>query len=259
MITLSVIIPSYNSSETIERCLSSLIIQNFKDFEVCIIDGASSDDTLVKARSFASRLKALKIVSEPDEGIYHAMNKGISISQGEWIYFLGSDDEIYNENVFETIFIPELISSYTVIYGNIVSPRFNGLYDGEFDADKLYQKNICHQAIFFNKTVFKAIGKFNIKNRVYADWEHNMRWFYKSSIKKIFVDVIIAKYADGGFSSLNEDLYFSKQKRVIALSRGFLSISYLLRCDIIQELKLEFISTLKYCIKAVLSFNLKLK
>jgi glycosyltransferase involved in cell wall biosynthesis len=194
--------------------------QRFKDFEVYLIDGCSTDTTLITAKPFTDTLD-MKILSEPDKGIYDAMNKGIHLSSGTWIYFLGSDDQIYSNDVFEKIFNSKLIRENDVIYGNVTSPRFNGVYDGEFDSDKLYEKNICHQALFIKRSVFEKVGFFNIKNKVYADWEHNMRWFYNRSIKHQFVNITVAHYADGGYSSVNSDSSFLIRKQKIALTLGF--------------------------------------
>jgi hypothetical protein len=111
------------------------------------------------------------------------------------------------------------LNKYDVVYGNVTSPRFNGVYDGEFTYSKLAEQNICHQAIFLNKVVFKKIGKFNLRYKAHADWDHNIRWFFSSKVSKIFIDLIIASYADGGVSS-NGDSVFKKDINGILLKYG---------------------------------------
>lgn len=250
MTVLSVIIPTYNSSGTIERCLSSLAQQKFRDFEVCIIDGGSTDSTIPIAETFSSSLN-LKIISEDDSGIYDAMNKGILQSSGSWLYFLGSDDQIYSENVFNLIFTSKSVDENEVVYGNVNSPRFHGIYDGPFNPDKLYKKNICHQAIFLKKTVFKKTGLFNLDNKVYADWEHNMRWFYDRTIRKDYINIVVANYADGGYSSNCLNTYFLKDKRKLVLSKGFFEISILLKLKIFSKISLEAIYSLNYKLRDI--------
>jgi glycosyltransferase involved in cell wall biosynthesis len=116
---LSIVIPTYNSEKTIERCLNSLTCQTYQDFEICIIDASSLDRTLEKIDEFQSKFQNLRVVSEADKGTYDAMNKGIDLAQGEWIYFLGSDDTIYDDNVFADIFGVSPDKNCGIVYGNV--------------------------------------------------------------------------------------------------------------------------------------------
>src|SRR3982750_4096075 len=101
---LSIIIPTFNSQITIERCLESLSKQTFRDFEILVIDGGSEDNTIGLVKEKQPVLPAVTLVSEKDEGTYDAMNKGIGLSTGTWLYFLGSDDWLYNEQVLQNVF-----------------------------------------------------------------------------------------------------------------------------------------------------------
>lgn len=195
----SIVIPTYNSSQTLGECIKSLINQNYTNFEILIIDGLSNDKTLEIANSFNDN--RIKIYSEKDSGIYDAMNKGIAKSIGEWLIFLGSDDSLHDNFVLNKINIALENENYDVLYGNVISPRFTGVYDGEFDNNKILTKNICHQAIFFRKSVFLKVGRFNTKYKAQADWDHNMRWFFSDQIRHKYFDIIVSNYSDGGFSS----------------------------------------------------------
>jgi glycosyltransferase involved in cell wall biosynthesis len=204
---LSIIIPTYNSEKTIERCLTSLSSQTFQDFEICIIDGASSDSTITKVNKFRSDHDRLRIISEKDKGTYDAMNKGIDIARGEWIYFLGSDDEMYDKNVLADVFSNIPAKNCGMIYGNV---RINGdtswakdgqIYDGEFQVEKILARNICHQAIFYRKKIFNKLGKYNICYPVCADWELNLRFFPSTNPR--YLDRIIANFYSGGISGEN--------------------------------------------------------
>lgn len=206
----SIIIPTYNSYNSISECLKSLINQSYQDFEVIIVDGLSTDDTLLTIENHQD--SRIKIYSEKDNGIYDAMNKGIALAKGEWLYFLGSDDTLYEPNTIKKVFQHIVDANTDIVYGNIISERFNGVYGGEFNANKIFYQNICHQAIFFKATVFKKIGLFDLKYRSQADWDHNMKWLASKNMVKLHIDQIIAEYADGGFSSQGEDLVFQKHK-----------------------------------------------
>lgn len=254
----SIIIPTYNSAQTLKVCLDSLLGQTYNNFEIIIIDGNSTDGTIEIIKNYSSLNPFLfKWISEKDKGIYDAMNKGIKLAKAEWLYFLGSDDK-----VFDTELLKQIVSNISngnkvdVFYGNVTSLRFSGIYDGEFTNEKIFQKNICHQSIFFSKNVFKKIGNFNLKYRVHADWDHNLRWFLSKNITKVFVNITCAEYADGGFSSINEDLLFENEKKWKYLIFNHKNVSngykYLITKNILQQCFqnrdiLKLFSILYYC------------
>ena len=117
---LSIIIPTFNSAKTLSRCLDSVISQSFTDWEVLMMDGVSNDDTIKIASSCQD--SRIRIYSEPDKGIYDAMNKGIDKSRGEWLYFLGSDDYLFNSHSLEDVFKND-IEKYDVVYGDVYAPH----------------------------------------------------------------------------------------------------------------------------------------
>lgn len=218
---LTIIIPTYNSEITLDVALKSIIHQTFRDLEVLIMDGLSTDSTVEIAKKYQTEFPNIKFISKKDEGIYDAMNKGINIAQGKWLYFMGSDDSLYETSTLEKVLNNNKLTDYDIIYGNVYSSRFFGIYDGEFTYSKLSFQNICHQAIFFQKIIFKKTGKFNIKYQIHADWDHNIKWFFSSRISKVYVDQIIANYADDGFSSRFEDDIFEKDKYLKLILKGF--------------------------------------
>ena len=211
---ISIIIPTFNSAKTINACLDIIFGQTFEDYEVLIMDGASTDNTLEIAKTYDD--PRIRIYSEPDKGIYDAMNKGIEKSKGEWLYFLGSDDLLFNKNIFQELLNELKGSKYKIVYGDVlidgeaIWEKHNQIYDGEFSWDKLINQNICHQAIFYHKDVFKKKGVFNIKYLVCADWDMNLR--LQSSYKFKYIDKIIAKFKGGATSSTNQNNFDSKEK-----------------------------------------------
>lgn len=208
---ISIVIPTFNSETTILKTLASILEQTFQDYEVIIVDGVSTDRTLELAKTFND--SRIRIFSEKDSGIYDAMNKGIKLARGQWLYFLGGDDHLYKSTVLAEI--AEFMTNnplQEVIYGDVFSTRFNGLYDGAFDARKILQKNICHQAIFFQKSLFSKTGLFELKYKALADWHHNMKWVLSPKVKKLYTPIIIANYADGGYSSKYGDGIFNDDK-----------------------------------------------
>ena len=217
MPVLSVIIPTYNSEIFIGACLDSIINQSFRDFEILIVDGSSTDKTLQIADSYRKDHPYIRYHSEPDAGIYDAMNKGIKMATGSWIYFLGSDDTLTDQNVFKRVFTDnkDILEGADYLYGNVLWGRSEIIYNGPFYIYDLYEHNICHQGIFIRKTVFDLIGTFDLKYRVAGDWEFNIRCFLSPKIVKRYLNILIAKYSLDGTSGNNKDENFDRDKRSI--------------------------------------------
>ena len=215
---ISIIIPTCNSELSIFAALESVLNQTFKDFEVLIIDCLSTDETLKIVQSFND--PRISLISENDNGIYDAMNKGGKLSVGKWLYFMGSDDTLYDENVLNNVCAFLLTTASEVIYGNVLINGDCGwakdkeIYDGEFDMNKLFRKNICHQAIFYHTEVFKHAGGFNTSYKICADYDFNLKTASKFSFK--YIDLTIAKFNAGGISTnVGDDGFFIDMKENI--------------------------------------------
>jgi glycosyltransferase involved in cell wall biosynthesis len=217
----SIIIPTYNSAVTLKSCLESIVNQDYLNVEVYIIDGLSTDETLQIIDQYKSNYNFIKFISEADKGIYDAMNKGISLCTGEWLYFLGSDDTLYSETVLSDI--AERISTCDakVIYGNVMMRGTNQwnldnvIFNGEYDLPKMILDNICHQAIFYNRIVFNKYGNYNLKYITAADYDFNLRCYASTSF--VYVNVIIANFFVGGQSTNVPDYEIQKDRGALLL------------------------------------------
>jgi glycosyltransferase involved in cell wall biosynthesis len=217
MPTLSIIIPTVNASASIEKCLHSIICQTFADYEVVMQDGGSVDDTieLVRRIQQANAGVQIKVHREPDSGIYDAMNKAIHRASGEWLYFLGSDDELHDRNVLSTVMGSPGLASCDVVYGNVQVigeagwARDGAIYDGIFDLAKLLARNICHQAILYRATFLRRIGEYNTRYVLCADWDFNMRCWAKTKFR--YLDTVVANFHGGGLSSTVRDECFMRE------------------------------------------------
>ncbi len=147
------------------------------------------------------------------------MNKGIRYARGEWIYFLGADDRLHSHTTLSRI-ATILSDRNGVVYGNVMSERFGGIYDGAFSYEKLLSKNICHQAMFVSRKTFIEIGNFSLKYPYAADWEFNLRWMGNPSIDSHYVDQTIANYAVGGLSSTNLDIRWQQDQLLLHVQHG---------------------------------------
>ncbi len=188
--------------EFIENAILSVLKQKFVGWEHIIVDGGSTDSTIEILKQYSH----LKWISESDDGIYDAMNKGVKIAQGEWVYFLGADDELYDIEVLRRVSM--LMTKKTdVIYGNVLFKHSEKEYDGKFTKIKLLSRNICHQGIFVRKDLFRKYNGFNTRYKMLADWHFNMKWFNDLTIRKDFINNIIATYNEDGscFNTLDTE------------------------------------------------------
>lgn len=218
----SIIIPTFNSGSTLGKCLISIYEQSFDNFEVIIVDGKSTDNTLSIISSFNNN--KTNVISETDLGIYDAMNKGIKLAKGTWIYFLGSDDSLYNDTILTHIkSITETNASPRFIYGNVLtSGNYIKSYE-QYTYSKLVKINICHQAIFYHFSLFKE--NYNLKYKVLADWDFNLKVFRGKNFP-LYTNQIIARYSLNGVSSNwtnhREYLSYFKKRIMILRYRNFL-------------------------------------
>lgn len=208
---ISIITPTINSGAKIGTTIASVLSQGKELYEFLVIDGGSTDGTLAQLRAQGS---ALRYLSEPDEGIYDAMNKGIQLTSGKFLYFLGAGDRLL-PGVLEAVAVEmrKLLSRGqhsrpTLLYGNVDWAKYGRPYDGRFTRSKLLRRNICHQAIFYQRSVFEQLGFYNTKYRSLADWEFNIRCFSSPAIRKRYIPLSIAQYEGTGRSTTTPDPAF---------------------------------------------------
>lgn len=198
---ISIITVLRNGEKTLEACIKSVINQSYESVEFIVIDGGSTDGTLDILKRYDDKIAFW--TSEPDRGIYDAMNKGTRRATGDRILFLGCDDSLSVD--LQTV-APLLIHDDTIYYGDAYWTGRQRLYDGRFTAAKLALTNICHQAVFYPRAVFKKYA-FNLSYSLQADWELNMRCFSDPAFRFQYIPVQVAVYNDlHGLSSVRRDL-----------------------------------------------------
>lgn len=256
---LSIIIPTFNSGAVISRALDSVVSQTFTDWEVLVMDGVSTDNTLEIANSYNDN--RIRIYSEPDKGIYDAMNKGIKKANGEWLYFLGSDDWLLAPDVLEKLFSLEIVQ-YDVVYGDVEAEQLSTLHHGEWNMSNI-NYNRCHQGIFYRNTIFDKIGLYNLEFPIWADYDLNLRWFFSKKIHHLYLPITIAHYSDGGYSSHQQDEAFLRKVSLIKLRLGYKCFGRgqkrLLIDDALEQTDNIFIRTLLIVWKTYLVFVLKVR
>ncbi|MBB05367.1 MAG: glycosyl transferase [Pseudooceanicola sp.] len=213
---ITIIIPTYNCEKTIGDALDSILGQSIKEVEVLIVDGLSTDRTLEIVAQYQTKHANIVVHSEKDEGIYDAMNKGIGLAKGDWLYFMGSDDTLFENTTLEKVASTISLNNADLIYGNVKIVGDTGwakdgdIYDGKFATLKLLNKNISHQAIFYNtKFIKEYIGIFNKAYTICSDWDFNLRCWAKTEF--YYVDIVIANFYSGGLSTNGSDPRFEKE------------------------------------------------
>lgn len=202
-VLVSIITVCYNSSATIRRTMESILQQTYKHYEYIIIDGASTDDTLEIIRSYEPQFGGkMTIISEPDSGIYDAMNKGIRKASGELIGIVNSDD-FYEEDALEIMAreYTRLQRKHVVLYG------FQRNMAGEneisvvlYHHQYLGQQMITHPTCFVSKQVYRDFGMFDTSYKSSADYEFMLRLLYTDKVYFQPVYEIISNFQIGGMS-----------------------------------------------------------
>lgn len=180
------------------------------------MDGGSVDSTVAIAESFHD--DRIKVSSEPDQGVYDAMNKGIDLAKGKWLYFLGGDDYLLNDRVLETVFTHDF--DVDILYGDVESQHLGKEYSGEWQISQIMY-NRCHQCIFYKKKLFDRLGKYELKYHVLADRAFNLKVFFNRTVKAQYLPVKIAHFSSGGLSSMMIDEVFYQDFSAIVLENNY--------------------------------------
>jgi len=207
---ISVITPTYNCESVINEAINSVLIQSYSNWELLLMDGASQDRTLEVIKEY-SKDSRIKWRSEPDSGIYDAMNKGVEMAKGEWIYFLGSDDELCNKNVFSEVFKQlaegddnvELIRCRSMINGQVTDIQSINVPDIAYDI-------LQHQSVIYHKSLMLK-HPFEKEYKITADQIQFMRIVSKG-INSLACDIALARYSTEGASSKEVDILYSRDK-----------------------------------------------
>lgn len=221
---LTIITITYNAGKFLDRTLKSVDRQVFKDFEYLLIDGNSDDDTLKIAKSYEHLFDS--IISEPDKGLYDAMNKGLKLATGEFVWFLNAGDEIADGDVCKNLH--KICSQNAdVVYGETIFTDLEGnklgvrseltphkLPDTLSWEDMKYGMLVCHQSFIARKEISPTFLQNNLSADI--DWEIKI---LKSSRKTINYHGIISKYLIGGIS--NQQLSKSLIDRFSVLKSHF--------------------------------------
>ena len=198
------IVVSLNAFNLISGTLDSILEQDCDDYEVVLVDGASTDGTLEIIRQYETKFQGkLRWISEPDRGIYDAMNKGIAMSKGNFVNFLNCGDT-YEPQAFAHIREAIRLKPETqVAYG--ISRYFDDTGEVRLIREchtRFRERNICHQSIWYHRDLFEKFGVYDLQYRFLADYDFNIRLYQNGAVFNP-VDAIVVNYSLTGISSCN--------------------------------------------------------
>lgn len=228
---LSIITINRNNAEGLRKTIESVVVQTFTDFEYIVIDGASTDESVEVIKQYEDKITYW--VSEPDKGIYNAMNKGILKSHGEYLQFLNSGDYLVDENVLKKIFDKDCCAG--ILYGDRIDLNNAGCDVVKF-TDKLkfsffVQSTLSHQASFFRKDCFDRFGLYEEQYKYASDWLLYMDWIFRRNVSYQYLNFPVVYYDVMGVSSLSEnrsEMMIERENILIKEFAGF--------CDDMKEL-----------------------
>ena len=213
---ISIITASLNAGTKLAATVASVAGQSV-DYEHLIFDGGSTDGSLLQAETLAAADPRIRVLSQPDHGVYDAMNKAIPQAVGRYLYFLGAGDTLRPESLAAIArYLPE--DPCALVYGNVFA--FGRVYDGAFTPWKLTASNICHQSAFFGRRVFELCGTFSLRYPVFADWEFNLRCFAEPQVRKLYAPVLVADFEPGGLSYGGDPVFNRDRLRLIRQHLG---------------------------------------
>ncbi len=203
---LSIITVSFNSEKTIRQTIESVLSQNYSDVEYIVIDGASKDNTVKILEEFKDKLI---FISEPDKGIYDAMNKGISLASGDYIGTIGSDDFYPDNNVLSKIVACLKQNKTDSLYGDIqyVNPENDTKIVRNRKAGEYIINNLLkgwmppHPTIYVKKNILQEYGMFNVNFKCSGDYELMLRILFKNKISTIYLPEVLMTMRNGGTST----------------------------------------------------------
>ena len=194
---LSVITINYNNCDGLRKTIESVVNQTWRDFEYIVIDGGSTDGSVDVIKEFAGQIDYW--VSEPDKGIYNALNKGVENAQGEYCNFINSGDCFYSLDVLEKVFsinpIADIICGNTQLDYLKIPPQ-------EITFDFLFNTSICHQCAFIRTSLMKKYG-YDEKYKIVADRKFFLQALLFDNCSYLPINVDVVKYDITGFSAEN--------------------------------------------------------
>ena len=217
---ISIITVSFNNAGTISDAINSVLAQTYKDIEYIVVDGASSDGTKDIVASFGQRIS--RFISEPDKGLYDAINKGIRIASGEIVGILNSDDFFCNNTVIERIVESFRENEIDAVIGDVQfvdivnTSKIVRYYSSKYFKPARFRFGFmpAHPGFYVKRGLFEKLGYYKTDYKIAADFELLIRFLYINHIKYKYVELPFVSMRKGGVSNKSIQSNFTLNKEI---------------------------------------------
>lgn len=224
---VSIITATYNSASTIRDAIDSVIAQNYPDIEHIIVDGVSRDNTLDIVKSYGDKIA--KIISEPDKGIYDAMNKGIQVATGDIVGILNSDDFFTSNDVVSTIVETFKNNDIDALYADVhfVNPdnlnKCVRYYSSKIFRPSLFRFGFmpAHPSFYMRKECYEKFGFYSLDYKIASDYDLLIRYLYKEKINYQYVKKDFVTMRTGGVSTENFQSRVTLNKEIVTACKKY--------------------------------------
>ncbi len=215
MMKLSIITINLNNLTGLRKTIQSVVNQSFKDYEYIIIDGGSTDGSVDVIRQFEDKIAYW--VSEPDMGIYNAMNKGIQKASSEYCMFLNSGDILSDSHILDNCFSNRFKED--IIYGNIIFDDKGILkvykLPSELSFYHFFDNSIAHPCTFIKRELFNKIGLYNENFKIVSDWEFFLKAIFLHKCSLLYLNIEIVLFNCEGITSYSRDICVHERSLVL--------------------------------------------
>jgi glycosyltransferase involved in cell wall biosynthesis len=220
---LSIVTINRNNADGLKKTLESVIFQNFNEFEYIIVDGASTDGSLDIIKKYESQVTYLKWVSEPDQGIYNAMNKGLSMASGDYIQILNSGDSLAAPDVTQRMMSAlERLDFPSILYGNMIKcfPDGKKVIDKSFEGSEItmlgmFKGTLNHDPAYIQRDLFGKYGFYDESLKIVSDWKWYLQAIILGGEKPKYADIDVTLFDMTGISETHKVLDKEERKRVL--------------------------------------------
>ncbi len=221
---LSIITINRNNAAGLEKTMQSVLSQTRTDYEYVVVDGASTDGSVAVIERLAPAFgDRLKWVSEPDKGIYNAMNKGIEMATGEYIQILNGGDSLVSPEVVDRMYAAvERENHPSILYGNLLKDLADGRMqrDRSFAGEEMtllgfFQGTLNHSPAYIRRSLFEKYGPYDESLRIVSDWKWYLQAIVFGDEKPVYADIDITLFDMSGISMTNEGLRISERSQVL--------------------------------------------
>lgn len=219
---VTIITVTYNSAHTLNRAMRSVVRQTYQDIEYIIVDGESADATMTIVKDFAEKYSHIRYISEPDKGIYDAINKGIQMATGDIIGLVNSDDVLHSKDTISHIVEAMEKENAEILYGDLIYCRYDAIEHNPPRVMRYWKSNSFHKrdlaygwmpphpTVYCRRGVFDTVGLYRTDFRISADYEFVLRAFQNESLKKFYLPEVIINMEVGGISNRDMRMIYIK-------------------------------------------------